>query len=373
MSVHRVRRDSGTAAFIVRWREGGHNRRRTFDLRRDAQLWESEVRRRRQLGSLRALDAGVESLDQYVSATWSYAHLPGLAPKTQQVYNQIYRRHVSPYLGSVALREITPETIKAWYGAMLRAGTGPEALHKAAILVGGILQLAMEGQRIQSNPARGVRKPRRPARIEVRPLAPERVEAMRAILSTRNAMVLSVLAYAGLRPQELRAMVWADVRENTLLIPGQKTGYGRTVRLLEHLRADLSAWREASGDPDDRTQVFPDNSGRQWSAEAFNKWGQHVFAGALPAAGIEHARPYDLRHSFASLLLHEGRSVIYVARQLGHGAALTMNTYGHVIDELENMPRMTADDAIGAARLAISSAAGSSPVPARTTTLPSQQ
>ena len=31
-------------------------------------------------------------------------------------------------------------------------------------------------------------------------------------------------------------------------------------------------------------------------------------------------RPYDLRHSFASLLLHEGRSVIYVARQLGHDA-----------------------------------------------------
>ncbi len=29
---------------------------------------------------------------------------------------------------------------------------------------------------------------------------------------------------------------------------------------------------------------------------------------------------HDLRHSFASLLLHEGRSVIYVARQLGIGA-----------------------------------------------------
>jgi integrase len=59
---------------------------------------------------------------------------------------------------------------------------------------------------------------------------------------------------------------------------------------------------------------------------------------------------YDLRHSFASLLLHEGRSVIYVARQLGHGAALTMRTYGHVIDELEDQPRVGAEDAIMAAR-----------------------
>jgi integrase len=44
------------------------------------------------------------------------------------------------------------------------------------------------------------------------------------------------------------------------------------------------------------------------------------------AAGLEHGRPYDLRHSFASLLLHEGRSVIYVARQLGHDARLTLST-----------------------------------------------
>ena len=50
----------------------------------------------------------------------------------------------------------------------------------------------------------------------------------------------------------------------------------------------------------------------------------------------------------------DGRSdatgVIYVARQLGHGADLTMKTYGHVIDELEDAPRISAEDAIAAAR-----------------------
>lgn len=85
-------------------------------------------------------------------------------------------------------------------------------------------------------------------------------------------------------------------------------------------------------------------------ADGFNKWRGRGFARALLAARVEHARPYDLRHSFASLLLYEGRSVIYVARQLGHGADLTMGTYGHVIDELEDAPRLAADDAIRAAR-----------------------
>jgi integrase len=70
----------------------------------------------------------------------------------------------------------------------------------------------------------------------------------------------------------------------------------------------------------------------------------------VKAAGLDRARPYDLRHSFASLLLHEGRSVIYVARQLGHDARLTLTRYGHVIDELEDAPRADAEAAIRTAR-----------------------
>ena len=42
--------------------------------------------------------------------------------------------------------------------------------------------------------------------------------------------------------------------------------------------------------------------------------------------------------------------MIYVARQLGHGAQLTLGTYGHVIDELEAAPRQDAESAILAAR-----------------------
>jgi integrase len=71
---------------------------------------------------------------------------------------------------------------------------------------------------------------------------------------------------------------------------------------------------------------------------------------AAAAAGVPKVSPYTLRHSFCSLLLHEGRSVIYVARQMGHDAKLTLSTSGHVIDELEEAPRVPAEDAIRAAR-----------------------
>ena len=42
--------------------------------------------------------------------------------------------------------------------------------------------------------------------------------------------------------------------------------------------------------------------------------------------------------------------MIYFARQLGHGAELTLRTYGHVIEELEDSPRLPAEEAIRQAR-----------------------
>jgi hypothetical protein len=54
--------------------------------------------------------------------------------------------------------------------------------------------------------------------------------------------------------------------------------------------------------------------------------------------------------------MHEGRSVIYMARQLGHDARLTLTRYGHVIDELEDRPRIEAEAAIADARVAVRAA-----------------
>ena len=46
-----------------------------------------------------------------------------------------------------------------------------------------------------------------------------------------------------------------------------------------------------------------------------------------------------------------GPEHIYVARQLGHDARLTLTRYGHVFDELEEVPRIEAEAAIAVVRL----------------------
>ena len=109
----------------------------------------------------------------------------------------------------------------------------------------------------------------------------------------------------------------------------------------------------AAGHPGDSELVFLGKEGQPWTQAAYQSWRRRAFKrGTEAAARLARARPYDLRHSFASLLLHEGRSVIYVARELGHDARLTLTRYGHVIDELEDTPRIDAEAAIANARLA---------------------
>ena len=353
MSVERRQLRSGEVIWRVRWRDAqGDNRSRVLGRKRDAEAFDAEIKRRRRTGELALMDGGRETLDDYVAGAWSRAHAAHLRPRTRQVYASTYDRHISPRLGGLRLNEIDAEVIATFQGDLIRDGVRPHAIRKAMTLLGGILQRAAESKRIAYNPQRVVRKVRLPHGAEVRPLAPATVEALRAVLPQRHATIVSLLAYAGLRPGELRGLRWRHVGERTLLVDAEKTGARRSVRLLTPLRADVEEWRAASAERGDDAYIFPAADGGPWTANAFEKWRRRVFAPAIKEAGIEGARPYDLRHSFASLLLHEGHSVIYVARQLGHGAELTMRVYGHVIEELEDRPQLPAEDAIREARQA---------------------
>jgi integrase len=103
--------------------------------------------------------------------------------------------------------------IGRWQAKRLAAGAGPAAVRKALALLGSILQRAAESGRISANPARLVRKTPLPRRSEIRPIPPSAVERMRAASTPRDAALISVLAYAGLRPGEALALRWADARD----------------------------------------------------------------------------------------------------------------------------------------------------------------
>jgi len=112
-----------------------------------------------------------------------------------------------------------------------------------------------------------------------------------------------------------------------------KSGHGRTVDMsrqleavLRHLHTERKAetlrrgWREMPA------WVFCTTRGTM-----LNKGNvRRVFVRLLKRATLPlHFSPHCLRHTFASLLLQQGESPVYVQRQLGHASIkLTVDTYG---------------------------------------------
>jgi integrase len=281
VSVHRK-----GARWVVRYRDGDANRSRSFARKGDAERFDVEVTRRRQLGVLASIDGGRETLDAFVTETWAPTHGVTLAPKTCKHYVGLYDHHIAPALGPMQLRAIRTETIARWQADRLGAGAGPVAVRQALDLLGSILQRAVESERIGSNPARLVRRARLPRRQDVRPLAPAAIERMRAAAEPRDATLIAVLAYAGLRPGEALALRWGDIREQTILVEralslgeteDTKTTLHRTVRLLAPLRSDLAEWRLASGRPDDDALVFPSYRDKPWTEAAYQSWRRRSY------------------------------------------------------------------------------------------------
>jgi integrase len=56
------------------------------------------------------------------------------------------------------------------------------------------------------------------------------------------------------------------------------------------------------------------------------------FRPVLLKAGLRKIRLHDLRHTFGSLLIQSGASIVYVKEQMGHSSIqITVDTYGHLI------------------------------------------
>jgi hypothetical protein len=101
-------------------------------------------------------------------------------------------------------------------------------------------------------------------------------------------------------------------------------------RVHDPLAEDLATWKAVAGRTQPADLVFPSRRSHAWTHEDWRNWRRRNFQPAADASGLETTRPYDLRHSFVSLLIHERQSVVEVARQAGHAPTMTLSTYAHV-------------------------------------------
>jgi integrase-like protein len=89
--------------------------------------------------------------------------------------------------------------------------------------------------------------------------------------------------------------------------------------------------------------VFPGTDGGVFSRGAM--WW--AWSRTIAATKVRPIRPYDLRHTFASLLIAAGKNPLYIARQMGHySAGFTLETYGHLMDSIPRRPVEWIDELV---------------------------
>lgn len=299
-----------------------------------------------------------QCLDDFLAAG-----LEGRAPKTIELYEYAVKR-LKPLLGGCKLRELTGVQVQqalreiAANHSSRTVGTYRNVLERA-------IRFAQAQDRVARNVAEVVMSPA--GRKQGLPRRAFTLEEMRAVLDAargwKNLDAYIHLGFLlGVSPDELRGLHWAQVDDLDDPEPGvditrtlrhhggTKTaarvrGLGlpqAAIDALRRHRAVQNAERLAAGDQwEDNDLVFCTGLGRPLGRGNIGR----AFKAICKKAGVTNAEkrvPYELRHTYASLVSDSGVPAEEVAQQLGHTRTSTFESvYRHVLK-----PRRRAGQAV---------------------------
>jgi integrase len=297
---------------------------------------------------------------------------------TADGYEGVLRQYLRPRFGKRRLDEVKRDDIKAMINELVAADLSRNTIRNALCVIRGMFNQAIEAGTLESNPAARLGRFTRTARVaETKGTAltaneaHEFLEAAKVVCLEYYPLFLTALR-AGLRRGELVALQWGDVqfgrdddpnrfivvqhnyvhREHTTT----KSKKSRRVDLSRDLKRSLLELRDRrlleaflkgkqdiSGD-----FVFPSPDGLILDPDnLYHRYFQPV----LTKAGLRKIRLHDLRHTFGSLLIQNGASIVYVKEQMGHSSIqVTVDIYGHLIpganvsfvDSLDRVPEEPA-------------------------------
>ncbi|KAB1977955.1 site-specific integrase [Streptomyces triticiradicis] len=365
-------------------------RDRSFETLEDAKAWLRRSATDEERGEFVDPRDGSITLADYIARHWA----PGRsgAPKTQDGQERRTRLHIVPHLGHLPLRSITAADLRAYVAKL--DGTVVSVDYRRGILseLSSVLEAAVDDKRLVANPmrAKSVRWPRAAQeRREAWPL--ETALRIRDVISPRNRIAVVLGLGLGLRQGEVFGLSPEDidhgrgvlhVRRQVQAIKGRlyfALPKGKKTRVVdmpptvaEELKRHIAAFPPVEvelpwGKPEATAQRRKYSlllTTRFGNAVAVNTWNTYTWKPALAKAGVIRpqaegakqwqwqAAPQDgfhvLRHTFASIMLEAGESVVTVARWLGHSSpAITLGYYAHFMPEAGSKGRTAVDALLG--------------------------
>jgi integrase len=287
-----------------------------------------------------------------------------------------WRNHVAPHWGTWPLESITRLDVQTWIKGMGKARVGPDAVHGAYQLLAVILGDAVDHGLIPDSPCRKITLPRK-GRPEPRWLTRHEYDRLQLALAARTTTLggrktapdphapvwqamVGLGCFSGLRPGELAGLDVGHIDLGRRLVrvtqvltrleePDGSYRYGirdypksdRSRRSVPFPRevADL-LWRILA----DRTSgpLFTAPRGGRVMVES--NFAKQVWRPALAEAGIEHVRPYVMRHTCASWLVQAGVSDRRIMQILGHADTHLIELYAHLAPDAHDEIRAAWGD-----------------------------
>ena len=269
-----------------------------------------------------------------------------LSTHTQRAYGRDLEEVVEVLsgFGRKRSREVDLFGLRRYLATLRERELAPRSVARKISAIRSFFRWLDEAGRIPSNPAEGLRTPRRPRRL---PQVLTKKEVVRLLETPdgetwsglRDRALLEALYSTGARVSELAGLDLRDMdlHEGTALLRGK----GRRERLaglggpcVRALEAYADATR-AEGRRIAKTAVFLNRFGNRLSARGVARViEKHVTAAALPS----HVSPHTLRHSFATHLLEAGANLREVQELLGHKSVASTQIYTHLsLDHLRKV------------------------------------
>jgi integrase len=282
-----------------------------------------------------------------------------LKPSTWRSQETAWRVHVLPKWGKRRVGEIRHSEVATWV-ASFSLGDSPKSATvtiRAFGVLAAVLDIAVKDRRINVNPARGVKLPRKAPKRRAY-LSSAQVELLASHSGDHGPLVLT-LAYTGLRWGEAIALRVSSidalrrrllVEENavtvgsTVHVGTPKTHERRSVPYPKFLSELLARECEGKG----RNQlVFGNGISYLPKPQTGSGWLRRALAAATSAdEHFPHVSIHDLRHTAASLAISAGATPKAVQRMLGHAsAAMTLDTYADLFEDDADAVATALDEA----------------------------
>jgi integrase len=296
-------------------------------------------------------DAGSITVGQFLK-TWLDAIKPTVAPHTHLAYHRDCHNAIIPHLGGARMAQLTALHVQKLYADLEAAGVSASMRRKAGVTLSVALQYAVTVNLIPHNFAKDVKKPKHtPPEMQVLDL--DQVQRFLAEAKADRLFALyALLLDSGAREGEAFGLRWPDVdwAGNAVQVVRALEEYKGELRLKElktkksRRRVALSAFAMealsehrkamlAEGNYQADGPIFCDTQGG-WLRKS--NVLRRSFRPILKRAGLPVIRPYDLRHSSATLLLLAGEDAKVVSERLGHSTTrLTQDTYQHVLPGMQ--------------------------------------